>query len=202
MPKALANRLCHLEITPSFKSWRIWAIKNDINPIVTGFLSYKQNYLMSFNTAVDDLAFATPRSWEMVSNLLNYVDGNIDSVYPMVAGCIGTGTAVELKSWSEVYKDLPSVEDIFKGLEAKIPKSTDSMYALICSMTAYAKEHSDDMDMIANSITYARKLPPDFSAVLLNDYMHLTEDYKERLLKLPEFVKWLGVEGRYLNGVK
>lgn len=66
MPKALANRLCHIEIESDNKSWHEWAIAAGINPIVLGFLDYNPSMLMGFDTIDNDLAFPTPRSWEMV----------------------------------------------------------------------------------------------------------------------------------------
>ena len=74
MPKALANRLMHIEVEGSFDAWKQWAVKSGINDKVIGFLSFKSNYLMGFEGNTDDLAFATPRSWEMVSNILNGID--------------------------------------------------------------------------------------------------------------------------------
>ena len=67
-------------------------------------------------------------------------------------------------------------------------------------MTHYAKEHRNELDKIANSIVYANSLPPDFSAMLLKDYMYIEDDYKEKLLKIPEFYTWLRTKGKLLNG--
>ena len=86
MPKALANRLLHIEVEGSFKAWKQWAIRSGIHPKVLGFLTFRQNYLMKFDAATEELAFATPRSWEMVSNLLNYVSDNVDKMFPMISG--------------------------------------------------------------------------------------------------------------------
>jgi len=60
MPKALANRLMHIETEGSFASWKQWAIGSGINDKVIGFLSFRQNYLMGFDSGSDDLAFPTP----------------------------------------------------------------------------------------------------------------------------------------------
>jgi MoxR-like ATPase len=38
MPKALANRLMHIEVEGSFDAWKKWAIKSGINDKVIGFL--------------------------------------------------------------------------------------------------------------------------------------------------------------------
>ena len=200
MPKALANRLLHIEIEGNFSAWKKWAIKSGINKKVVGFLSFRQNYLMGFNTSAEDLAFATPRSWEMVSNLLNCVCDDVEKMFPLISGLVGTGTAVEFRTWCNVYNDLPDIAEIFDGKMPHVPTSTDAMYALISSMTAYAREHRNDMRRITNSIRYADRLPPDFSAVLMKDYMYIEKGYKEKLMGIPEFMKWLQSKGRILNG--
>lgn len=200
MPKALANRLMHIEIEGSFSSWKQWAISSGINDKVVGFLSFRQSYLMGFDPDSNDLAFPTPRAWEMVSNVLNWIDDDIDSMYYLIAGLVGTGAAVEFRTWAKVYKNLPAVEDIFDGKMPQMPKDTDVMYALMASMTAYARMHKDEMSRIANSIRYADKMPPDFSAVLLKDYMCIDKHYKEKLMTIPEFARWLQTKGWLING--
>lgn len=200
MPKALANRLMHFEIEGSFNSWKEWAISFGINDKVIGFLSFKQNYLMGFDSGSDDLAFPTPRAWEMVSNLLNGVDGDIENMYSLIAGIVGSGVAVEFRTWNAVYKDLPDIKDIFDGKMTAVPKSTDAMYALISAMTAFARSHKDDLQRIANSIKYSGMMPPDFGVVLLKDYMYIEKDYKKKLIKIPEFNKWMQTKGSLLNG--
>ncbi len=200
MPKALANRLLHFEVEGNFDSWKEWAVKTGINEKVIGFLSFKRDYLLSFDAASEDLAFPTPRSWEMVSNLMNGVSDDPEKMYPLIAGLVGIGAAVEFRTWTGVYKDLPKIEDIFDGKEVPVPKSTDTLYALISSMLAYAREHKSEMDRIMNSIRYAFKMPPDFSTVLMKDYMYIEEGYDKKLVAIPEFMKWLETRGSLLNG--
>jgi len=135
-----------------------------------------------------------------VSNLLNGVDDDIDTMYPLIAGIVGTGVAIEFRTWSKVYKELPSIEEIFDGKLPKLPKNTDAMYALTASMTVYARKHRDELDRIANSIRYADQMPPDFGAVLIKNYIYIDKDFKERLLLLPEFARWLQKKGSLING--
>ena len=200
MPKALANRLMHIEIAGSFQSWKEWAIRSGINEKVLGFLSFRQSYLMGFDSSSDDLAFATPRSWEMVSNLLNCVSDDIDDMFSLISGIVGSGVAVEFRTWAKVYKDLPNIEDVFDGKTMKMPTGTDAMYALTASMTTYARDHKEEMSRIANSIRYADKMPADFSTVLMKDYMYIDKHYKEKLMTIPEFSRWLQTKGRLMNG--
>ena len=201
MPKALANRLLHINVEGSFTAWKRWAIKAGVNEKVLGFLSFKNNYLLGFNPSNEDLAFATPRSWEMVSNVLNNVSDKIENVYYMVAGLVGEGVAIEFRSWCKLYNDLPSIEGIFSGKETRIPSSPDAIYALTSSMIVYAREHKNDMEKIKNSIVYANTLPPDFSVMLMKDYIAIEKGYREKLLALPAFTRWLSSKGRFLNDI-
>jgi len=201
MPKALANRLLHIEVEGSFKAWKQWAIRSGIHPKVLGFLSFRQNYLMKFDAASEELAFATPRSWEMVSNLLNFVSDDVDKMLDLLSGIVGSGIAVEFRTWTRVYDDLPDLDDIFNGKNPRLPGGTDAMYALTAAMTAYARAHKDEITRISNSIAYADRMPPDFSAMLMKDYMYIEKNYREKLMQIPAFARWLSTKGRLINGV-
>jgi len=200
MPKALANRLCHMEIESNFNSWQRWAVAGGISPKVVGFLSFRQDYLIENGNAGDDLAFPTPRSWEMVSNVLKLHGDDTEKAYSLICGLVGTGVAVEFSSWCRIFSTLPKIEDIFKGRASSVPKNTDALYALVSSMTAYAREHKDNIYELENSIRYAMLLPSDFSFVLMKNYLVMDEGMDKKLMKIPAFTKWLNEKGKYLNG--
>lgn len=201
MPRALANRLCHIEVESNFESWRRWAVSRGISPKIIGFLSFRPDMLIENENEGDNQAFPTPRSWEMVSNLLSLVNDDQDKIYPMISGCIGGGTATEFCSWCRVFSKLPKMDDIFTGRYTSVPKETDVLYALISSMTSYAREHKRDVRLLEYSVNYAMTLPADFSVVLLKNYMAIEPDYKEFLMKsVPSFPRWLSSKGKYLNG--
>ena len=200
MPKALANRLMHINVEGSATSWNKWAIKNGINAKVLGFLSFRRDNLFKGSENSEDLAFPTPRSWEMVSNVLNSVSDNVNEVYPFIAGLIGMGMATEFRSWCKIYDNLPNLDDIFAGRRQPVPKDTDVLYALVSAMVAYAREVKDNMAKISNSIDYACLLPADFSVLLMKDYAFLEKDYQKKLMKIPTYMRWLQTRGKLLNG--
>ena len=200
MPKALANRLLHLEIEPEYSSWNEWAVSNGIHPYVLGFIKFKPDRLYCGSESnYDGLAYATPRTYEMVSNILNYVDDDMNEVFPLISGLVGTGIATEMKSWAKIYSKLPDIEKIFDGKEPAIPKELDVLYALTSAMIKYARKHKDDLNKLGNSIKYASKLPPEFSVMLLKDYLYLEPNFKSKLLLIPEYKMWLKTKGRLLD---
>lgn len=201
MPKALANRLCHIEIEANFASWTRWARSNNVHYKVIDFLSARRDFFMAFDSKKDELAFPTPRSWEMVSNLLWVYDGDVNKAYSMIAGCIGSGVATEFRVWCNVYNKLPAAEDIFAGKNPPRPSEPDALFALISVMLAYAREHSDDTVMIGNAIDYSEKLPPDFSVSFMKELINMEENYRNFVIALPAYRRWMDRKGRYFNGI-
>lgn len=200
MPKALANRLMHFNISTSFNNWKKWAIHSNIHPMVVGFLAFRPDLLNTFDSSNEALAFATPRSWEMVSNILNTIDDDLDKVYSLVSGLIGGGIAYEIRTWSKVYQNLPKVEDIFLGKNIDVPKNVSEIFAICSMMVRYVKNNKYDLYGIANSIKYASKFPKDFSILLIEEYMSIDKEYNKKLLMLPEFSRWLNSNANALNG--
>ena len=200
MPKALSNRLLHFDVSCDFDNWKTWAMKNNIHPLILGFLSFREDYLNTFDSSNDALAYATPRSWEMVSNILNYISEDINKVYNQICGLVGSGVAIELRTWSKIYSKLPKIEDIFDGKTKEVPTNASELFALSCQMVRYMKKHIDETDRVINSIKYASGFPLDFAMVLLDQYLNGDKELAQRLMANPEFVRWMSKESSFRNG--
>ena len=201
MPKALANRLMHFEIEGSFASWRTWAVNNGINDKVISYLASRNDRLFRFDASTDELAFPTPRSWEMVSKVLTLMDNDEKAAKNLISGLIGSGEAVEFISWCNIYKEYPSIEHIFKGSETFVPKNTDTLYAVVYGMAAYAREHLTNKAAIGNSLSYAGRMPFDFAKLLILTYKAFENEEMERyLLTIPEYVSIMKRMGELTNG--
>ena len=199
MPKALANRLLHIDVLADYSSWRTWATKTGLNDKIVAYLAFRPDRLMAFDAAADDMAFATPRSWEKAATIIDGLRGDIEAAYPLVSGIIGTGAASELRTWSRVYAELPNLDDIFAGRHAPVPRRTDTLYALVSAMTARARTLKDNLTAIENSIRYAMKLPADFSVLLMKDYQYLAPGYRNTLMRIPAYVRWANEKGALLD---
>lgn len=134
MPSPLANRFVHLELEAHFEDWQKWAVNNAVHPDVVGFLSHHKQHLFNFNPKSPDKAFATPRSWVFVSDLLE--DGAEESSNTtLVAGTVGEGLALEFQAHRKVAAKLPKPDDILTGKVDKLNvKEISAMYSLTISM--------------------------------------------------------------------
>ena len=200
MPKALANRLLHIEIEGSYESWNTWAVKAGVNAKVLGYLASHTSRLFGFNPANDDLAFATPRSWEMVSSLLNNVSDDVKKMYPLIAGLVGSGTAIEFMTWTKVFDKVPKMEDVFNGVATVKPTTMDALYATVSAMSIYARDVQDKPEKIGHSLAYAQNFPSDFRALLLTNYKAIEKDYEKFLQSIPEYYDLARKGGILRNG--
>ena len=87
MPTPLANRFIHQEMKVDFASWQTWAVENKIHPEVVGYLSFAKQDLYDFDAKSSSRAFATPRSWSFVSQLLDQGATDDDTLTNLIADC-------------------------------------------------------------------------------------------------------------------
>jgi len=192
MPKALSNRMCHLQIDVDFDAWKQWAVDQKLDLRVIGFLSNRQDYLCTFNGGNDDVAYATPRSWEMVSNVL--LEGSYASpkqAYALIAGLVGIGVANEFCSWCRTHATLPDVSKIVKGESQPVPTTPDALYATV-RLFASAVGDCKDVEKTRALVAFSTKFPPDYTATFFKEMLAKGEAVKRRLLQIPEFVRWVG----------
>ncbi|MCQ2449768.1 MAG: MoxR family ATPase [Clostridia bacterium] len=174
MPKALSNRLMHFEIKSDAAAWHDWAVKSAIHHYVVGYLDYNSVALMKFEDSGIDLAFPTPRSWEMVSNVLNFVSDDINEVFPMIVGCIGHNQAYYFKKWCELYRSVPDAEEIFNRSCNTVVNQTELLIALRSLLVAKVRVYNSK-EQIDRSIDYACRLPWSFRKKLLHDYYQIAQ---------------------------
>jgi hypothetical protein len=161
---------------------------------VLGFLDYNPSMLMQFDSVTDGLSFPTPRSWEMVSNILNYVSDDIDQVFPLISGCIGEAAAYELRTWSEVDSRIPDIEDIFEGKEMGVPIRPEILFALSSNIVNYAHSHHNDSEL-KNVVKYASQMPVEFRNRIFADLLQIRGIHKG-LSKLLIYDDWFLRSGR------
>ena len=144
MPAPLANRFVHLEMTVDWDDYFEWAVENNIHKDVVGFLSFSKKDLYDFDPKSSSRAFATPRSWSFVSELLIDDDTDAETLTDLVSGSVGEGLAVKFMAHRKVASKMPNPTDILSGKVTKMEsKEISAMYSLTVSLCYELKDSCD-----------------------------------------------------------
>ena len=145
MPMPLANRFVHLEMRYDFNAWQQWAVNKGIHKDVVGYLSFSKQDGYDFDAKSSSRAFATPRSWCFVSDLLADEDVDNDTLFNLVAGAIGEGLATKFMAHRKVAGRMPNPADILSGKVKDLQvKEISAMYSLTISMCYELKDALDN----------------------------------------------------------
>ena len=135
MPTPLANRFLHQEMKVDFASWQEWAVTHKVHKDVVGYLSFAKQDLYDFDAKSSSRAFATPRTWSFVSELLAEDDSDDNTLTNLIAGTVGEGLAVKFMAHRKIAGRMPQPEDILSGKVTTLDvKEVSAMYSLVISM--------------------------------------------------------------------
>ena len=144
MPTPLANRFVHLELKVDFDSWVDWAVVNKIHRDVVGYLTFAKGDLYDFDSKSSSRAFATPRSWTFVSEL---IDDKMDTntMTNLIAGTVGEGLAIKFMAHRKFAQKMPNPSDILAGKVTGLEvREVSAMYSLVISMCYELKDALDN----------------------------------------------------------
>lgn len=181
MPSALANRFIHLDFEVHVEDWLVWAETQDFREELTAFIRFRPNLLHGFDPQGSEKAFPSPRSWEFVGRVLG---GNPapDIEYDLVRGAVGEGAAAEFAGFCKVFRELPDPDRILsEPMTSNVPEDPATIYAL-CEVLA-KRAAKDTAESI---ITYASRLPSEFSVLLVRDSIRADR----ALMDSPAFSRW------------
>lgn len=191
LPSPLINRMVHIVLEANYEDFKNWAIHNAIHPFVIGFLGFRPDLLSTQTPAATETnpAFCTPRSWTMLSNILQG-EKEIAKIQPIIYGAVGYAAGVEFLSFVEIYKRLPDVDAILAGEDQTLLDDPGSLYALSAALI----ERYQGSHQAVHLFAYSRLLPVEFGVMLIKDLIVKDESISE----LPEFEPWLETYGEYI----
>lgn len=164
MPSALANRFVHLNFQVDLEDWCAWAAESRMAPEVIAFIRFRPNLLHAFDPLKEEKAFPTPRSWEFVSGILSF-DSSVSADYELLSGTVGEGAAAEFAGFQRLFHELPDLDALLIRPEtAEIPDDPAILYAVCEALAGKAAPHN-----MSQMVTYAKRLPPEFSVLLVRD---------------------------------
>ena len=174
MPMPLANRFIHLEMRPDFNSWQTWAVKNNIHKDVVGYLSFAKQDMYDFDAKSSSRAFATPRSWCFVSDLLKDEENmDTDTQFNLIAGAVGEGLAVKFTAHRKISGKMPEPSDILSGKVKDLSvKEISAMYALTVGMCYELKD----------AVEQKKVKPKEFHEMSQNFFDYMMNNFETELV--------------------
>lgn len=148
MPTPIMNRFVHIEMRVDFDDWQRWALLTRVNPDVVGYLTAFKHHLFDFEPGSASRGFATPRSWEFVSDILNHNDDLPELVLlGLLTGAVGDAQGIQFMEFRKIAADLPDARDILSGKLKKMPKKVEVAlaYALTTTLCYELKERSENV---------------------------------------------------------
>jgi hypothetical protein len=144
MPAPLANRFVHLEMAIDWDDWQEWAVENRVHKDVVGFLTFSKKDLYDFDPKSGSRAFATPRSWSFVSELLHDDDTDAETLTDLTSGAVGEGLAIKFMAHRKHASKMPNPTDILSGKVKKMDtKEISAQYSLVVSLCYELKDSCD-----------------------------------------------------------
>lgn len=194
MSTALKNRFAHLNYEVNNDDWCDWALRSNIAVEVLGFIRFRPMLLNEFEQRneskeekervrrlKDAQAFATPRSWEFLSKVVQQKPSS-DVEYELYTGIVGEGAAAEFMGYLKYYRDLPNLDALLMNPgAAKVPDEPATLYALATGLATKATQ--DNMERV---VKYTLRLPAEFQVLLMKDAITRDND----LTQTKSFNSW------------
>ena len=135
----LADRFEIHYIEPDFEGWKNdYALKNNVHPLVVGYLTFKPQALHTQSADEESMRFATPRSWVRVSDILHF-DSDVQNpvVRNKIIGNVGSAEGVQFVEYCKKQRDAVNADAFISG-RAMAPLSADKLSLLTNSIVARA----------------------------------------------------------------
>lgn len=192
LPTPLANRMVHLHVQARFDDFKLFALKAGLHHFVIGFLGFRPDLLSTEPVVEDDAnpAFATPRSYHMLSNILK-TGQDLGKIAPIIYGAIGYAAGIEFVSYVKVYEELPDVAAIYEGHYPKIEQQPALLYALVSALVEYYDGSDTHKEHL---FAFSEQLPTEFGVMLIKDV--IVKD--ESIATYAAFDAWLQKYGDYI----
>lgn len=184
------SRLIHLSLRADPDAWLDWANLNGIDHRIISFIKFRSNLLHKFDPNHDDHTFPCPRTWFFLSKLIKDVhEKDFDVVMSAImAGTVGVGASTEFKAFTQIYNELPTIEEIIESPTTwNVPKEPSKQYAITTLIS-----HNAEEDTIEPLIKAIQRLPKEMALLTMRE-IHQT---KEHLKRHPLVRDWI-IENAY-----
>jgi MoxR-like ATPase len=164
MPAPLNNRFVHIHMDPPpIDDWFKWALENDIDERVLGFLKSQPEWLFRFESDNSSAAFPTPRSWEMFSKLSKELT-NLDTLRECGEMSVGKRAAGELLAFIEIFSKIDAAV-ILNTKNYQFPTDLGKLTATMTALAIHAKRSRLPTQVKFLNLLARKDLAPEFSVL-------------------------------------
>lgn len=188
MSSATLSRIVSMELEVNFNDWAVWALANNIDHRIMGYLQFKPGAFHKFDPKNLKEPFPCPRTWEFINRAINGLDVSLNSDLGLLSGIIGNGTAREFIEYCAIYGEIASFEEIMSNPESIIIKDRpDIKYAYAGFVASRITPENASQLM-----KFINRLPVEFQIVTLSNAFKA----KPLISQVPEIMEWIT---RYAN---
>lgn len=187
LSSALCNRFAHFAMRPEVSAWLNWATSHHIHENIMAFVqTYGEEVLFC---ASDELAFPTPRSWEMASKIMRTV---APADYKRaVASCVGLPMADRFCKYLDLYRKVDAKEIIAGKMKIDFLKNSEPSfaYAALFSVAGYLSNAEMPDKHLGNVVNFLTSpgLGPEYQILFLRLLHSRAKQLFNRLKPLPHF---------------
>lgn len=189
---AQANRFMHVTLEPDVDLQLAYGRANNWDPIVLYFLKYMPSTLSTFDPKSKEAAFASPRTWEYVSDVLKtQIPDHLR--YPLMEGTIGADPAAKLEAFLQIWKSLTPF-DVIKADPTGVPVPEDkgALYATCAMLSQNMIKNITDVPLFETLMKYINRIPIEYQIIFLDDIQAQGNNSAaaKTLIKTRSFTEW------------
>lgn len=187
MPAALKSRMVHLELEMNYHDWIDHAIKQGFDYRVVSFIGFAPDKLHSEFVDSDEPTYASPRTWEFVSKLIDGKTDLEDSVMRQILnGTVSSPVTTEFLSYVKYFDKVPSYKEIVTN--PKTAKCPDQFEIGLIWATIAMLNNSFQLKDLGKVMTYVDRLPEEYQLIFVK---YLATAYPSQILHHEDMVEWV-----------
>lgn len=160
------NRFAHLTMIPTLDRFKSYALTHNLDTRITSYLDYKPDALYMSEIPRGLKAFPSPRTWEMVSDMLPACD-DPDEMLDVVTALIGAEHGITFTAFCNIASSIPDVVAIVTNPDTtQVPDSMDERFFMTGVLSAIVKK---DMAHFSAITTYAKRLGKECEIVTMTN---------------------------------
>ncbi len=179
-----------IQVEVDAEDWVRWGLTHGMPPILLAYIRMNPNMLLKGDPTPDIVNVANPRTVAAVGKIITakhpYPQ---EALYELIEGAAGAEFAADFYPWLANANKLPNIDAIIqKPKQAPIPDDDPSVLLLICTALAARA----DMVNFDNIVTYAKRLPMEFSTRMMYDIGATKKD----LTQTSAYIDWQVNQGQ------